>query len=145
MAQYKQINISGKTDNLQQQPRSQVYRGISSVDNTSKSFSLYDIDLIKQDLLNHFNIRKGEKIYNPDFGSVIWDLIHEPLTERTTEILENDVRQVLDNDPRILVDNITIFEKESGIQIVIEVNFKDYNQLETMVYDFDKSIGLATV
>ena len=88
-------------------------------------------------------IQKGEKIYNPNFGSVIWDLIHEPLTERTTEILENDVRRVLDSDPRIIVDNITIFERDNGIQISIEVNFKDYNQLETMVYTFDRNAGVT--
>lgn len=143
MAQYKEINVDGKTDTVSVQQTSQIYRGTSTVSNESKSFSLYDINLIKQDLLNHFNIRKGEKIYNPNFGSIIWDLIHEPLTENTTEILENDVRQVLRSDPRILVDNITIFEQENGIQIVIEVNFKDYNQLETMVYNFDRNIGLS--
>ena len=143
MAQYKEINVDGKTDVVTTEKTSQIYRGTSSVNDQSKNFSLYDIELIKQDLLNHFSIRKGEKIYNPNFGSVIWDLIHEPLTESTTEILENDVRQVLRSDPRIIVENITIFEQEHGIQISIEINFKDYNQLETMVYSFDRNSGLS--
>lgn len=143
MAQYKEINVDGKTDVVTTQKTSQIYRGTSTVNDQSKNFSLYDIELIKQDVLNHFSIRKGEKIYNPNFGSVIWDLIHEPLTESTTEILENDVRQVLRSDPRIIVENITIFEREHGIQISIEINFKDYNQLETMVYSFDRNSGLS--
>lgn len=143
MAQYKEINVDGKTDVVTTEKTSQIYRGTSTVNDQSKNFSLYDIELIKQDVLNHFSIRKGEKIYNPNFGSVIWDLIHEPLTESTTEILENDVRQVLRSDPRIIVENITIFEQEHGIQISIEINFKDYNQLETMVYSFDRNSGLS--
>ena len=144
MSQYKQINIAGKTSTQQTQTVSQVYRGVSTVDPTSKNFAIYDIDLIKQDLLNHFSIRKGEKIYNPNFGSIIWDLIHEPLTAKTTELLEQDVMSVLRSDPRILVDNVAIYEQEYGIQIVIEVNFKDFNQLETMVYNFDKANGIVT-
>ena len=134
MAQYKEINVDGKTDVVQTQQTSQIYKGTSTVSDDSKSFSLYDINLIKQDLLNHFNIRKGEKIYNPNFGSIIWDLIHEPLTEETTELLQNDVKEVLRSDPRVLVENISIFEQQTGVQIVIEINFKDYNQLEQMVY-----------
>jgi len=144
MSQYKQINIAGKTSTQQTQTVSQVYRGVSTVDPASKNFAIYDIDLIKQDLLNHFSIRKGEKIYNPNFGSIIWDLIHEPLTAKTTELLEQDVMSVLRSDPRILVDNVAIYEQEYGIQIVIEVNFKDFNQLETMVYNFDKANGIVT-
>jgi len=143
MAQYKEINVDGKTDVVQTQQTSQIYKGTSTVSDDSKSFSLYDINLIKQDLLNHFNIRKGEKIYNPNFGSIIWDLIHEPLTEETTELLQNDVKEVLRSDPRVLVENISIFEQQTGIQIVIEINFKDYNQLEQMVYTFDRNSGLS--
>jgi phage baseplate assembly protein W len=143
MAQYKEINVDGKTDVVQTQKTSQIYKGTSTVSDDSKSFSLYDINLIKQDLLNHFNIRKGEKIYNPNFGSIIWDLIHEPLTEETTELLQNDVKEVLRSDPRVLVENISIFEQQTGIQIVIEINFKDYNQLEQMVYTFDRNSGLS--
>ena len=143
MAQYKEINVDGKTDVVQTQQTSQIYKGTSTVSDDSKSFSLYDINLIKQDLLNHFNIRKGQKIYNPNFGSIIWDLIHEPLTEETTELLQNDVKEVLRSDPRVLVENISIFEQQTGIQIVIEINFKDYNQLEQMVYTFDRNSGLS--
>jgi len=143
MAQYKEINVDGKTDVVQTQQTSQIYKGTSTVSDDSKSFSLYDINLIKQDLLNHFNIRKGEKIYNPNFGSIIWDLIHEPLTEETTELLQNDVKEVLRSDPRVLVENISIFEQQTGVQIVIEINFKDYNQLEQMVYTFDRNNGLS--
>lgn len=143
MAQYKEINVDGKTDVVQTQQTSQIYKGTSTVSDDSKSFSLYDINLIKQDLLNHFNIRKGEKIYNPNFGSIIWDLIHEPLTEETTELLQNDVKEVLRSDPRVLVENISIFEQQTGVQIVIEINFKDYNQLERMVYTFDRNSGLS--
>ena len=51
-----------------------TYKGFSSQE-TKSNFKLYDIDLVKQDIINHFYIRKGEKLMNPDFGTVIWDLL----------------------------------------------------------------------
>jgi len=62
-------------------PMSKTYKGFSTVSNDSKSFSLYDFALIKQDLINHFHVRQGERLENPLFGTIIWDYIFEPLTE----------------------------------------------------------------
>ena len=47
-----------------------TYKGFSSKE-VSRNYRLYDIDLVKQDLINHFYIRKGEKLENPEFGTVI--------------------------------------------------------------------------
>ena len=50
------------------------YKGFSTIDQTKK-FRLTDIDLVKRDLLNHFSIRKGEKLMTPNFGSIIWNML----------------------------------------------------------------------
>ena len=56
---YKDIVLkSKKTSNSPLGAR--AYKGISTVDPNANSFNLYDIALIKQDLLNHFHIRQGE-------------------------------------------------------------------------------------
>ena len=44
---------------------------IDSTINQVKKFRLTDAELIKRDLLNHFAIRKGEKLENPNFGTII--------------------------------------------------------------------------
>ena len=43
-------------------------------------FAKYDFELIKQDLINHFHIRQGEKLSDPGFGTIIWDMLFEPFT-----------------------------------------------------------------
>ena len=48
-----------------------IFRGHSTVGRTFADTKIYDIELVKQDLLNHFNIIKGEKLENPDFGTNI--------------------------------------------------------------------------
>ena len=36
-----------------------------------KKFSITDIELIKQDLFNHFYTRQGERLMNPTYGTII--------------------------------------------------------------------------
>ena len=51
-----------------------LYKGFSTY-NRSKRFTVTDLDLIKQDIFNHFNIKKGEKLMQPAFGTTIWDTL----------------------------------------------------------------------
>ena len=145
MAQYNEITVTGQQPNLANNKTSQIYRGTSTVNSEAKGFALYDVELIKQDILNHFNIRKGEKIYNPNFGSIVQDLLYEPFTPNVREQLEEDVKQVLASDPRIVVNEIVIREQETGIQIGIELEYKKYSQVETILYNFDRETGLTSV
>ncbi len=64
-----------------------LYNGFSTL-NGSKKFKLTDFELVKQDLQNHFGIRKGEKLMNPEFGTIIWDLLFEPLNELKSSYCE---------------------------------------------------------
>jgi phage baseplate assembly protein W len=76
-------NIVLKPNNIKSQATvksSQFYKGFSTVDESAISTRLYDFELVKQDLLNQFNTRRGERVMNPSFGTIIWDLLYEPLT-----------------------------------------------------------------
>jgi len=69
---------------------SYAYKGFSSA-NAVDNFKLYDIDLVKQDIINHFYIRKGEKLENPNFGTIIWDMIFEQFTPQVKEMIAKDL------------------------------------------------------
>jgi phage baseplate assembly protein W len=115
-----------------------TYRGFSTQDRYKK-FRVTDFDLIKQDLINHFNIRKGEKLMNPNFGTIIWNTLFEPLTQETREIISDDVKRIVSYDPRLGVDNITITEKDYGIQIEVDLRYATTNEAGTLKLQFDKS------
>ena len=144
MGQYNEITVTGQQPSIANNKTSQIYRGVSTINTEAKGFALYDIELIKQDILNHFNIRKGEKIYNPEFGSIVQDLLYEPFTANVRERLEEDIKQVLANDPRIVVNTIQVREQETGLQIGVELEYKKYSQIETLVYNFDRETGLTS-
>jgi phage baseplate assembly protein W len=96
-----------------------------------------DFELVKQNLYNHFNIRKGEKLMQPNFGSNIWNMLFEPLTEETRQIIVDDVRAVAGYDPRVNVSNVLVTQFDHGIQLVVELSYIPNNQLETLVLNFD--------
>ena len=90
------------------------YKGFSTVNNSNNNSSLYDFDLVKQDIINNFNTRRGERLMNPTYGSVIWDLLMEPLTEDVRQVLSEDVTTICSSDPRVTPLQIDITEYEQG-------------------------------
>lgn len=117
---------------------SRTYRGLSTIADPTGSFALYDIALIKQDIINHFHIRKGERLERPEFGTIIWDALFEPLTEELKEIIAQDVTTIINFDPRVKVDRIVVSEYESGLQIECELTYLPYNISEQLRFQFDQ-------
>ena len=79
-----------------------LYKGYSSFEfERIKQFEINDVELVKLDLLNHIFTRKGQRVMMPTFGTVIPDLVFEPLDAITTETLEDELRKVIDFDPRV--------------------------------------------
>ena len=137
---YKKITVPS---GVNQQPvtTNRAYKGTSTVNPNNNSKRLFDIGLIKQDLLNHFHIRQGEKLMNQEFGTVIWDAIHEPLTEDMKEAITKNVTQVVNSDPRIAVSSIVIDSYESGILIDVDLMYLPYNISESLRLTFDEESG----
>lgn len=98
------------------------YRGFNTIDQFKK-FRIADIELVKRDLLNHFQIRKGEKLMNPEFGSIIWNMIYEPLTDETKKVIIDDVTKIVSYDPRLQVDQVIIQQLEYGLQLQIGLTY----------------------
>lgn len=115
-----------------------AYKGFNSLE-SKKNYRLYDVDLVKQDLINHFYIRKGEKLENPEFGTVIWDIIFEPFTEEVKNIISKDVETIINYDPRIAVNEIQIDSTDQGIRIQADITYIPFNINEKMTFNFDKN------
>jgi len=136
---YNQKSVANKTAVVNDQNQGIfTYKGFSSKEIT-RNYKLYDIDLVKQDLINHFYIRKGEKLENPEFGTVIWDMIFEPFTEDVKNIIAKDVEDIVNYDPRIIVNEIQVDSTEQGIRIQADITYIPFNINERMTFDFDKN------
>lgn len=136
---YKNLTIFS-TEN-REPVRSKRYKGISTIVNP-KNYTVYDLALIKQDIINHFHIRQGEKLENPTFGTIIWDILFEPLTETLKEAIIKNVTDIINYDPRVSVDSVIVDTYESGIQIECVLTYLPYSISETLRLKFDESAGL---
>ena len=120
------------------------YRGFSTI-NQVKKFRLTDIELVKRDLINHFSIKKGQKLMNPEFGSIIWNMLYEPMTADVESTIVDDVNRIVNYDPRLRVDGVLINEFEYGLQIQIDLTFLPGNYSEQLLLDFNSTSNALSV
>lgn len=128
---------------LERKPRSRIFRGFSTVDRIKPVTQLIDIDLIKQDLLNHFHTIPGERVMRPTFGSVIWDYLFEPFTESAVEDILENTRAVIANDSRVELQDLRLTEYEHGIKIEIDLFYLGIDAAGTFEVSFDRRNNLV--
>jgi phage baseplate assembly protein W len=113
------------------------YYGFSTY-NRIRKYKLTDFELVKQDLFNHFHIRKGEKLMTPNFGTLIWDIIYEPFTDAVKDLISDDVTKVVKYDPRLSVENIIVTEFVDGVMIDLTLKYVPTNEVDTLYLKFDR-------
>ena len=116
----------------------QIFKGFSSRAELN-NFKLYDFDLIKQDLINRLSVRKGERVENPEFGTIIYDVIFEPLTEALKQAIADDIAKNLNADPRLNTQDIIVSESEHGISVQATITYVPYNITEKLTFSFDEN------
>lgn len=80
--------------------------GYTTVERDFGSTVLENVELAKRDLLNHFYTRRGERLGEPDFGSILPLMIFEQLDDTSVFLVEDDVRTIIESDPRWELDNL---------------------------------------
>ena len=141
---YERITVAGDKKVPNSPPESRAYRGLSTVNPNNTSTTLYDLSLIKQDLINHFHIRQGEKLENPEFGTIIWEVLFEPMTAALKNAVAKNVTDIVNYDPRTQVNSVTVDSFETGIQIELDLTYLPYNISESMRLTFDENNGLIS-
>lgn len=114
-----------------------IYKGFSTIDNPKK-FRFTDFELAKRDLKNYFLIRKGEKLMNPDFGTIIWNMLFEPLTIENRQLIVNDIQRIVSYDPRLSTDSVQVNEVENGLQIQIHLTYIPTDQRDVLDFNFQQ-------
>jgi len=119
----------------------QVFKGFSSRAEQD-NYRLYDFGLIKQNLINRLSVRKGERLENPEFGTIIYDALFEPMTDALKTAILDDVTQNLNSDPRMKAEDITVSESDHGLQIEATLTYIPYNITEKLSFSFDENSSL---
>jgi phage baseplate assembly protein W len=119
-------------------PQSRIFVGYSSVDTSIKKTQYADLDLIKRDLINIFYTRRGERVMRPDFGSIIWDILFEPMTDDNIAIIVDDCRRIIESDARVSLNDIKVVQYDNGLQVQLDLYYPAFDIAEQFKIDFDR-------
>jgi phage baseplate assembly protein W len=141
---YKNIVINpANVSNQTSVQSSQFYKGFSTANDLSLTNKIFDFDIIQQDILNMFQTKKGERVMNPEFGTIIWSLIYEPFTADVKQLISEDVTRIFNFDPRVTPTQINITDVDYGLIIEATLYYKQQDVSKDMSLAFDKEIGVV--
>lgn len=106
--------------------------------NQYKKFTLVDFALIKRDLLNAFNIRRGQLPGRPGYGTILWDYLFENQIEAVQQGIIDEVQRVAGGDPRLYVSNINVYPQENGMLIELQIEVVATTNSEILSIFFDQ-------
>lgn len=112
--------------------------------NQNKYFTLTDFELIKRDLLNAFNIRQGQVVGLPWYGTTLWDNLFENQTQDTIGAIYDEVQRVAGGDPRIYISSIEVFPQENGLLIQLELTVVPSTNAQRLSIFFDQTQPVAS-
>lgn len=119
------------------------FKGFSTIGLNTR-WKLSDTELVKRDIMNHFQTRRGERLNNLEFGSRIWEFIFEGMSDELREAIAADVQNIIDSDPRVVAKDITIQQFEHGFQIELDLYFVNQNVSEAMFIQFNQEARIMT-
>ena len=115
-----------------------TFKGFSSKAE-KQNFKVYDFECVKQDLINRLSVRKGERVENPEFGTIIYDCLFEPFTDSLKDQITEDITANLNADPRLATEEIQVMEVDHGIAIQATIRYIPLDITEKLQFKFDEN------
>jgi len=113
-----------------------LFVGYSTV-GSPRGQQLVDIKLVQQDLINHFNTKRNERVMMPGWGCSIWEYLFEPL-EYSRENIIFEAQRIIASDPRVQLRSIDVAEVDHGLRISMELLYVPLNAIQSFSVDFDR-------
>lgn len=115
-----------------------TFTGFSTIGSTQKdSYKLYDLQLIRQDLINHFNTHIGERVMRPDFGCRIWDYLMEQFTATMKGLIVAEAVRICEFDSRVQVVSVDAMSLDHGVRVELTLNYLPYDMADNFTIDFE--------
>lgn len=101
-------------------------RGFSTAGyKATKTFKIFDDEVIKQDLLNHIMTIQGERPHMPTYGTSIPLMAFKPIDAETLQTIETDLKRVVAYDGRVTMTDYAVLQNGHGLVIVVDLMNKN--------------------
>ncbi len=103
----------------------EMYIGSRVIKSVGKDIEIsYDLNAIKNSIVNLFNTTPGYRLLLPDYGCDLRQFVFEPISESTAYRIGRTIRTNIEKwEPRIILDNIGIdaYEDENKYEILLKI------------------------
>lgn len=105
----------------------------------NNTFILTDIQLVERNLMNHIFTKKGSRVMMPKFGSIIPELLFEPMDEDTIFRCKTEVEKVVNYDPRIKLNGMiaTPLYDSNVLNITLNLYYVELNVTKNMNFNLE--------
>ncbi len=100
--------------------------------------SEHEVD-IRESLIILLSTRKGERVMRPNYGTIVRDMIFEPLDTTTASLIGEEVkRAILLYEPRVFFEKVESFQNslQGFVEVSIEYTVITTNTRFNLVYPF---------
>lgn len=101
--------------------------------------TLYDINLIKVDLMTAFQTRVGERVMRGAWGCKLWDYLMEPMTPLMRDQIVTEAERIVRLDQRLAWGSGNVTELQFGFSIEMTVAYQPWNVIETFSITFEQN------
>ena len=107
------------------------YKGFSSRSYHEKGgdFTVYNIECVTEDLLNHIFTIKGERWHMPDFGTRIPTMVFELNDTDAQDVIREDLTAVFKFDPRVQLLELSVLpDEDRGVIVAVaKLRYLEFN------------------
>lgn len=100
--------------------------------------TLYDIDLINEDLMAAFQTRVGERLLRPEYGCKLFNYLMEPLTPTMRDNIISEAIRICNLDQRCIMQSAQVYELDQGFRIEVVLMYLPWRVIGTFVADFQR-------
>lgn len=102
---------------------------------TSDISKKIDVNAVKQALKNVLLTKKGEKPFQPNYGSGIYDLLFEPMDYFISNVMQKEIQTTIENyEPRVELIDVQCEPNFDLDQYEIRIEFYVVGVKEPQVY-----------
>jgi len=92
-----------------------------------------DEEAVKQSVINILSTNRGERPFDPDFGSNIRNQLFENLDPIVKQLIDDDIRAALRNyEPRVRVTNVDVSDRPDFNTVDVSVEFEIQSPEQTV-------------
>ena len=107
------------------------YKGFSTrfYEELGGDMALYNIECIKEDLLNEIFTVLGERVYTPGFGTQIPLMVFELNDASSYDVIRGDLQRVINNDPRVKLLDLSIVQlaDQTAVAAIAKILYLEFN------------------